>query len=126
MYVSEESDSATIPMNHSNNDGKPSAEGEEGRPLIKENTHQSSTHSTQSEARVSQGVAGVRKAARERKGMQFTALLHHLTVALLRESFYALKRKAAPGGEGGTWEEYEPEQESRMSDLHSRNHPGAH
>ena len=126
MYVSEESDSGTIPMNHSNNDGKPSAEGEEGRPLIKENTHQSSTHSTQSEARVSQGLAGVRKAARERKGMQFTALLHHLTVGLLRESFYALKRKAAPGVDGVTWEEYEPELEGRMIDLHSRIHRGAY
>ena len=73
-------------MNRLNNDGTPSAEGEEGRPLIKENTHQSSTHSTQSEVRVSQGLAGVRKAARERKGMQFTALVHHLTIGLLREA----------------------------------------
>src|SRR5438132_1597206 len=77
---SEESDSGAVPMNRLNKDGKPSAEGEEGRPLVKENTHQSSTHSTLSEARVSQGLAGVRKAAKERKGMQFTALLHHLTV----------------------------------------------
>jgi hypothetical protein len=68
MHVSEESDSGlSVPMNHSNKDGRPSAEGEEGRPLIKENTHQSSTHSTQCETRVSQGLAGVRKAARERK-----------------------------------------------------------
>ena len=81
VHVFEESDSGTVPMNHSNKGGKPSAESEEGRPLIKENTHQSSTHSTQSEARVSQGLAGVRKAARERKEMKFTALLHHLTVA---------------------------------------------
>src|SRR5712692_11840912 len=65
--VFEESDSGTVPMNHSNKTGKPVAESEEGRPLIKENTHQSSTHSTQSETRVSQGLAGVRKAARERK-----------------------------------------------------------
>src|SRR5450432_3628906 len=97
MHVCEEADSGGVPMNHSNNGGQPLAESEEGRPLIKENTHQSSTHSTQGEARVSQGLAGVRKAARERKEMKFTALLHHLTVTLLRESFYALKRKAAPG-----------------------------
>src|SRR5215472_645413 len=67
-YVFEESDSGAVPMNHPNNKGKPLAEGEEGRPLIKENTHQSSTHSTQSEARVSQGLAGVRKAAKEKEG----------------------------------------------------------
>ena len=29
--------------------------------------------------------------------MKFTALLHHLTVALLRDSFYALKRKSRAG-----------------------------
>ena len=80
-HVFEESDSGAVPMNHSNKDGKPSAESEEGRPLVKENTHQSSTHSTQSEVRVSQGLAGVRKAAKERKGMKFTALFHHLTVS---------------------------------------------
>src|SRR6202034_3615015 len=113
-------------MNRLNKDGKPLAESEEGRPLIKENTHQSSTHSTQSEARVSQGLAGVRKAAKERKGMQFTALLHHVTVALLREGFYALKRKAAPGVDGVTWEEYESGLEGRLVDLHRRVHRGAY
>jgi hypothetical protein len=55
---------------------------------------------------VSQGLAGVRRAARERKEMKFTALLHHLTVALLRDSL-RLKRKAAPGVDGVTWQEYE-------------------
>src|SRR5215467_12098544 len=103
VHVFEESDSGTVPMNHSNKSGKPPAESEEGRPLIKENTHQLSTHSTQSGVRVSQGLAGVRRAARERKERKFTALLHHLTVVLLRDSFYALKRKAAPGVEGVTW-----------------------
>jgi RNA-directed DNA polymerase len=113
-------------MNHSNKDGKPSAESEEGRPLIKENTHQSSTLSTQSEIYVSQGLAGVRKAARDRKKMKFTALLHHLTVALLTESFYALKRKASPGVDGVTWQGYETGLEERLVDLHSRVHRGAY
>src|SRR5512141_1911997 len=126
MHVFEESDSGTVPMNHSNKSGKPRAESEEGRPLIKENTHQSSTRSTQSEARVSHGLAGVRKAARERKEMKFTALLHHMTVALLQDSFYALKRKAAPGVDGITWEEYETGLEGRIADLHSRVHRGAY
>ena len=115
MHIAEESDSGILPMNQLNKGGKPLAETGEGRPLIKENTHQSSTHSTQSEARVSQGLAGVRKAARERKRMQFTALLHHLTVGLLRESFYALKRKAAPGVDGVTWREYETGLEDRLA-----------
>jgi hypothetical protein len=104
-HVFEGSDSDIVPMNRSNKGGQPLAESEEGRPLIKENTHQSGTHPTQSGTRVSQRLAGVRRAAREGKETKFTALLHHLTVDLLRESFYALKRKAAPGVDGVTWQE---------------------
>src|SRR3989449_9150496 len=126
MHVAEESDSGVVPMNHSNQDGKPSAEREEGRPLIKENARQSGTHPTQSGARVSQGLVGVRKAAREGKEIKFTALLHHLTADLLRESFYALKRKAAPGVDGVTWQEYEIGVEDRLVDLHGRVHRGAY
>src|ERR1700745_2928518 len=100
MHAFEESDSGIIPMNHSNKDGKPYAESEEGRPLIKENTRQPNTYPTQSEERVSQGLAGVRKAAGNNKEMKFTALLQHLSVELLRESFHSLKRKAAPGVDG--------------------------
>src|SRR5437764_8636061 len=125
-YVFEESHSGIVPMNHSNKDGEPSAESAEGRPLIKENACQPNTYSTQSGKGVSQGLAGVRKAARENKEMKFTALLHHLTVDLLRESFYSLKRKAAPGVDGVTWQEYEPELEDRLIDLHSRVHRGAY
>jgi retron-type reverse transcriptase len=123
--VFEESDSGTVPVNHSNKDGRPLAEDEEGRPLIEENARQPNTYPTQSEKRVSQGLAGVRKAARENKETKFTALLHHLTVDLLRESFYSLKRKAAPGVDGVTWQEYEPELEDRLADLYSRVHRGA-
>src|SRR5207302_5286434 len=41
--VPEESDSGVLPMNHSNKVEQSMAESEEGRPLIKENIHQSST-----------------------------------------------------------------------------------
>jgi len=112
-------------MNHSNKDGKPFAESEEGRPLVKENTHQPNTYPTQSEKRVSQGLAGVRKVARGNKEQKFTALLHHMTVDLLRESYYSLKRKAAPGADGITWKEYEPGLEDQLIDLHRRVQRGA-
>jgi RNA-directed DNA polymerase len=126
MYVSKESDSGVIPMKRLNNDGTALAEGAEGRPLTKENTHQSSTQPTQSGERVSQGLAGVRRAAKARKGEKFTALLHHLTTGILQDSFYALKRQAAPGVDGVTWQEYEAGVEDRVKDLHSRVHRGAY
>ncbi len=114
------------PMNHSNKDGNSSAESGEGRPLIKENVRQPNTSPTLSGERVSQGLAGVRKAARGNKEIKFTALLHHLTVDLLRESFYSLKRKAAPGVDGVTWQEYENGLEDRLTDLQGRVHRGAY
>jgi len=58
MQVADESDRGIVPMNRSNKGRQPLAESEEGRPLIKENTHQSRTHPTQSGARVSQRLAG--------------------------------------------------------------------
>jgi retron-type reverse transcriptase len=53
-------------------------------------------------------------------------LLHYLSIELLRESFYALQRKASPGIVGVRWEEYESGLEDRLIDLHSRVHRGAY
>ena len=122
----EESDCSIVPMSQPNKAEQSAAEVGEGRGRTKENTSQSHTLSTQGEAGVSQGLQGVRQAARERKRERFTALLHHVNVDLLRESFYALKRQAAPGVDGVTWCEYETGLEDRLIDLHSRVHRGAY
>jgi RNA-directed DNA polymerase len=68
----------------------------------------------------------VREVAKKEKRLQFTALLHHVTVALLLDSFYALKREAAPGVDGVTWKEYETDLDKRLEDLHSRVHRGTY
>ena len=75
---------------------------------------------------MSPGLDRVRQAARQRKKERFTALLHHVTVDLLRDAFYALKRKAAPGVDGLTWQDYEAELEDHLRDLHARVHRGAY
>jgi RNA-directed DNA polymerase len=126
MQAPEESDRATVPVNQPNNEDLSFAEAGEGRARTKENIDQSNTGPTQSGKRVSQGLSGVRRAAKERKQERFTALLHHLSVDLLRDSFYALKRQAAPGVDGVTWKEYETGLEDRLVDLHSRVHRGAY
>src|SRR6516162_6129437 len=69
---------------------------------------------------VSQALDRVRKAARQRKKEKFTALLHHISPKTLEVAFYALKRKAAPGVDGVTWQEYEADLERRLIDLHGR------
>ena len=126
MHVQEKSDCAVVPVNQSNNEAQASAESGEGRAQTKENIVQSHKLPTQSGKGLSQGLHGVRRAASVRKQERFTALLHHINVALLRESFYALKRQAAPGVDGMTWQEYETGLEDRLNDLHSRVHRGAY
>ena len=126
MHVPEKSDCAVVPVNQSNREAQASAEAGEGRAQTKENIVQSHMRPTQSGQRVSQGLHGVRQAAKKRKQERFTALLHHLNVGLLRDSFYALKRQASPGIDGVKWPEYEPGLEDRLTDLHSRVHRGAY
>src|SRR5262249_34283940 len=91
-----------------------------------ENIVQSHMPSTQSGKSMSQGLCGVREAASVKKQERFTALLHHLSISLLRDSFHALKRQASPGVDGVTWQEYETGLEDRLYDLHSRVHRGAY
>jgi RNA-directed DNA polymerase len=81
---------------------------------------------TQSREIGSRGLTGVREAAKKDKGLRFTALLHHVTEGLLRDSFYALQRQAAPGVDRVTWQQYEQGLEARIKDLHGRVHRGAY
>jgi RNA-directed DNA polymerase len=126
VYVLEKSHCAVVPVNQPNNEGQPSAEAGEERAQMRENIVQSHMHLTQSGDRMSQGLDGVRKAAKERKQERFTSLFYHLNVDLLRDSFHALQRKAAPGVDGVTWQEYEVGLEDRLVDLHARVHRGAY
>lgn len=98
----------------------------EGRPLTKENTQEPNPCRTPSRESGPTGLARVREAANKDKRQKFTALLHHVSIDLLRESYYSLKKKAAPGVDGMTWQEYGEDLEARLSDLHGRIHRGAY
>ena len=63
--VQDKSDCAVVPVNQPNNEGQqPSAEAGEGRAQTEENIVQLHMRPTQSGQRVSQGLHGVRQAAR--------------------------------------------------------------
>jgi group II intron reverse transcriptase/maturase len=126
MHVLEKSDCVVVPVSHPNKGASALTEGGEGRTQMKENITQSRMLPTQSGVGMSQRLDGVRKAAKERKQERFTSLLHHLDIGLLRDSFYALKRKAAPGVDGVRWGEYETGLEGQVIDLHGRVHRGAY
>jgi RNA-directed DNA polymerase len=120
MHGREKSDTAIVPQKPANNVGRHAAEQVEGRAGPEGNTSPRHTYRTQGRARVSQALARVRQAVRRDKTQRMTALLHHLTVDCLREAYYALKRDAAPGVDGVTWEGYGQELEPRLHDLHRR------
>ena len=126
MNGHEKSDPAIVARKPANKAGQPAAERVERRAGAEGNADQQSTHRSQSRARVTQALDRVRQAARQRKKERFTALLHHVNVDTLRVAFYALKRKAAPGADGLTWQDYEAELEPRLEDLHGRVHQGAY
>ena len=129
MYGGEESDRAVIPMKQANKAEEKhsqAAEPAEGRARTKENIDQAHMPPAQNGRGVSQGLKGVREAAKERKKERFTTLLHHVSVERLRESFLALQKNAAAGVDGETWRQYEDGLEGRLTDLHSRIDRGAY
>jgi retron-type reverse transcriptase len=126
MHGREKSDSAIIATKPTNKAGRPAAEPVERRAGTKGNADQQSTRRAQNRESVSQALERVRQAARKRKKERFTALFHHLSVDLLRLSFFALKRDAAPGVDGLTWRDYEADLDHKLEDLHARVHRGAY
>src|SRR5215831_9886711 len=127
MHDREKSHSAIRAGKPTNKAGSvPAAEPVEQRAGTERNAGEQSTHRTQGWVRVTQALDRVRQAARLRKEEKFTSLFHHLSVDLFWESFFALKRDAAPGVDGLTWKEYEADLERNLTDLHSRVQRGAY
>jgi RNA-directed DNA polymerase len=126
MNGRERSDSAIVAVKPTNKAGQPVAESGEPRAGTKGNMGQQSTRRAQNRESVSQALDRVRTAARHRKKERFTTLFHHLSIDLFREAFLTLKRDAAPGVDGLTWQDYEADLERNLMDLHDRVHRGAY
>jgi group II intron reverse transcriptase/maturase len=90
------------------------------------NAGQQSTRRAQDRESVSQALERVRQAAKQRRKERFTALFHHINSAMLRTAFFALKRDAAAGVDGVTWQDYEADLDRRIEDLSDRVHRGAY
>ena len=102
------------------------AESAEPREGTKGNAGEQHTCRTPSRESVSQGLERVREAAKQRKKERFTALLHHVTIDLLKAAYSWLKREAAPGVDGRTWQSYKQNLEVNLAELHSRVHRGTY
>jgi group II intron reverse transcriptase/maturase len=99
----------------------------EGRGRAKGNPSQQTKSRTQNRNDLQRALERVRQAARRDKGLRFTTLWHHVyEVARLREAYFSLKRKAAPGVDGRTWGQYGEELEGNLRDLSKRLQRGAY
>jgi RNA-directed DNA polymerase len=135
MHGHEKSDSVIVAVKPANKVARPAAEQSAAEPVAAEpveprtetkgNAGQQSTCRAQSRISVSQALERIRKVARERK-KRFTALFHHISIDLLEEAFFELKKDAAPGVDRLTWTDYETDLERNLEDLHDRVQRGAY
>src|SRR5213083_2566095 len=126
MNGAKKSDSLIIPAKPANKAGHPAAEPVEGSSGTERNAELQSTVRTQSREAVSQAQDRIRGAVTRNKKEKLTALLHHITVDVLRRVFFKLKKRAAPGVDGVTWEGYAADLDRNLTDLHARVHRGAY
>ena len=126
MSAREKSDLPKVAEKRANKVASAAAELAERRGGAKENAELQSTVRTQSRAAVSQAQSRIRETVIRNRRDKLTALLHHLTVDVLRASFFGLKKFAAPGVDEMTWIEYAKGLEENLADLHSRVQTGAY
>jgi len=127
MHVSRESDDSIVPEKRANKAGsKAAAESVEGRGSTKGNATRTLLAPDSEPGKRGMGLWGVREAAKRDKKMQFTALLHHISPEMLRDSYFELKRSAAPGIDGVTWHAYGQDLEERIDNLLGRVHRGTY
>src|SRR5580700_1389537 len=126
MHEHGKSAPAVVAVKPTNKAGRPATEPVEPRAGTKGNAGQQNARRAQERESASNALDRIRRVAGERKKEKFTSLFHHISVELLEEAFYELKKNAAPGADGLTWQEYETDLERNLEDLYARLHRGAY
>ena len=127
MNENGKSDNSIVSMKQLNEVVQITEEIVERRELTKENVGQQNAYRTQCRNNAMPNeLERIRRVAKRKKDVKFTALLHHITINRLREAFFSLKRGAAPGIDGETWVTYEIKLEENLEDLHQRTHNGSY
>jgi RNA-directed DNA polymerase len=126
MHEGGKSDRLVVPANLSNKAVRAAAEVGEERGRAKGNTD-SKTHPGRSAGQGASSALGrVREVARRDRNARFSALLHHVTPQRLREAYWAISPKAAPGVDGVTWAAYGQGLEANLQGLYERVQSGSY
>jgi group II intron reverse transcriptase/maturase len=127
MNENGKSDNSIVPEKFPNKTPKGVAEEMEERGLAKGNLHKQNVSRTQSRTNTLSAFERVRQAARRDKKQRFTALYHHVyCIERLRTAYFAVKRNAAPGIDGETWQHYGENLEENLQNLSNRLKRGAY
>jgi RNA-directed DNA polymerase len=126
MNGRKKSDSSIVPAKPANKVERSTAELVEGDDGTNRNAELQSTVRTQSREAVSQAQARIRGAVIRNEKEKLTALLHHVSIDVLRWAFFNIKKQAAPGVDGLTWVDYAADLDRNLTDLHARVHSGAY
>lgn len=123
-----QSDGRIVPEKFPNKPEPTGAEGMEGRRPAKGKAHERPMPRTQGrEHGMTAALARIRLAVRRERKDRLTALYHHVyNVDHLREAYFALRRDAAPGVDGKTWQQYGQDLEANLEDLSGRLRRGAY
>jgi RNA-directed DNA polymerase len=122
---SEASDAGMVPRKSAKTRVTP-VESMEGRAAAEGKSAHGNAHRAQDRQSAPTQVARIGQRAKEKKGERFTNLLSALKVPLLTEAYQRLRRSAAPGVDGTTWEQYGEHLEARLLDLQDRIHRGSY
>jgi RNA-directed DNA polymerase len=121
------SDRSVVPLKLPNNVPERAAEAGEGRERTKGNALERNAPRTQGRVGAPSALERVRQAAKRDRKQRFTALLHHVyDIEQLRRAYFAVKRAAAAGIDGETWQHYGAALEANLQDLSERLKRGAY
>jgi len=101
-------------------------ESMEGRAEAKGNSVARNASSTQREQDASTVLQRIRERATQKPKEKWTNLLSHLRVPLLERAYLSLRKRAATGVDGVTWEAYGERLDERLRDLVDRVHRGSY
>src|ERR1700746_2878407 len=124
MSTVEKSDSPEVAAKQVNKAASAAAESVERRGGAEGRGGQHSSVRRQSRRAVPKPQTRIRDAVTRTRQGKLTALLHHISINVLRASFFDLKRSAAPGVDEQTWADYVQNIEANLANLHRRVHTG--
>lgn len=121
----EESDEGMVPKKPAKTRVTP-VESVEGRPEAEGKSAPRNALRAQDRQGALTQVERIGQRAKEKKGERFDNLLNAIRAPLLKEAYQRLRKRAAAGVDGVTWDEYGEHLDARLLDLQDRIHRGSY